>query len=60
MASMKLFTSADGKTFAEYGTPATQVWPGMPQNVYVGFIGTAHNIDQVAETKFDQVTLTTP
>jgi hypothetical protein len=61
---LKLFTSADGKTFAEYGNPATTVLGGLNQNVYVGFIGTAHDGDtppnQVAVTKFDQITLTTP
>jgi regulation of enolase protein 1 (concanavalin A-like superfamily) len=57
---VKAFTSADGKTFAEYGNPATSVLPGLKQNVYVGLIGTAHDNDQVAQAKFDQLTLITP
>jgi regulation of enolase protein 1 (concanavalin A-like superfamily) len=57
---IKMFTSADGKTFAEYGDPATTVLPGLVANVYVGFLGSSTDTDQVAQAKFDQITLTTP
>jgi regulation of enolase protein 1 (concanavalin A-like superfamily) len=57
---VKLFTSADGTTFAEYGDPATSVVPGLPQNLLVGFMGTSHDLEQVAQARFDRVTLTTP
>jgi hypothetical protein len=57
---IKMFTSADGKTFAEYGDPATTALPGLVANVYVGFIGSSNDNDQVAQAKFDQITLTTP
>jgi hypothetical protein len=57
---IKMLTSADGTTFAEYGEPATTVLEGLSPNAYVGFIGTSHDVEQVAQTRFDQVTLTTP
>jgi hypothetical protein len=57
---IKTFTSADGTTFAEYGEPATTVLPGLVPNVYVGLIGTSHDTEQIAQAKFDQITLTTP
>jgi regulation of enolase protein 1 (concanavalin A-like superfamily) len=57
---IKMFTSADGKTFAEYGDPATTTLPGLVSNAYVGFIGSSNDTDQVAQAKFDQITLTTP
>jgi hypothetical protein len=57
---IKMFTSADGQKFDEYGEPATTVLKGLPSTVYVGLIGTAHDVDQVALTRFDRIELTTP
>jgi regulation of enolase protein 1 (concanavalin A-like superfamily) len=57
---IKIFTSADGTTFAEYGDPATSVLPALTPNAYVGFIGTSGDVEQMAQARFDQITLTTP
>jgi hypothetical protein len=57
---IKLFTSADGTTFAEYGDPTATVLKGLPQNVFVGFMGTSGDSEQVGQAQFDQVQLTTP
>jgi hypothetical protein len=55
-----MFTSPDGTTFTEYGEPAATTLEGLVPNVYVGLIGTAHDNAQVAQTRFDNIQLTTP
>jgi hypothetical protein len=57
---VKMLRSADGKTFTEYGNPATTTLPGLPANVYVGFVGTSGDNAATAEGRFAQVTLITP
>ena len=53
-------TSADGNTFTPYGDPDTLTMPDLSTDVYVGFMGSAHTNPDVAQVKFDKVTLTTP
>ena len=56
-----VFTSADGTTFEPYGSPETLDLPGLSQNTYVGFVGTAGGVQMpMTQQKFDQVTLTKP
>jgi hypothetical protein len=45
---------------AEYGDPNPTVLPGLTPNVYVGFIGTSAGVEQVAQARFDRITLTLP
>jgi hypothetical protein len=57
---LRMFTSTDGQTFREYGSPPTTVLPNLPANVYVGLIGTSHDNDQIAQAQFDRIELITP
>ena len=57
---IRMFTSADGTTYQEYGSPATTLLPGLAPSVYVGLIGSSHDNDQVAQARFDRIELTTP
>jgi hypothetical protein len=57
---IKTFTSADGNTYKEYGSPASTVLRELAPKVYVGLIGTSHDNDQVAQARFDKIELTTP
>ena len=58
--TLKVFTSADGNTFKPYGSPETLTMPDLSTDVYVGFMGDSDDNSQVAQAKFDKVTLTTP
>jgi regulation of enolase protein 1 (concanavalin A-like superfamily) len=57
---IRMFTSTDGQTFAEYGSPASTVLFGLAPQVYVGLVGSSGDPDQVAEAQFDSIQLSTP
>jgi regulation of enolase protein 1 (concanavalin A-like superfamily) len=57
---ISMFTSQDGTTFTPYGEPDKTTLPNLPATVQVGLLGTSHEDGTVAQTRFDQITLTTP
>src|SRR5207253_6120164 len=57
--TLKFSTSPDDKTYTPYGDPDTLTMADLSTDVYVGFKGTSHDTTQVAQVKFDKITLTT-